>query len=180
MAFAELAGPVGHHDGLAQKALLANGAPKRRLACDPHRIGRDSEIGETEGAQMAHPVGFAVENARGMAGELVDERLGEVVIPHVGQRRLVDDVISRPAAQALKKRLARFALPSAKDGEIVRADLGGHAGLAAMAGAGVVDCDIGRAFEAGVQHRGVLGLEGFELGGQKAHHLALRDRHPMP
>jgi hypothetical protein len=47
-----------------------------------------------------------------------------------------------------------------------------------MARAGVVDRDIGRAFEAGVQHRGVLGLEGLEPGGQKAHHLALRDHHP--
>jgi hypothetical protein len=46
-----------------------------------------------------------------------------------------------------------------------------------MAGAGVVDRDIGRAFEAGVQYRGVLGLEGLEPGGQKAHHLALRDHH---
>ena len=127
---------------------------------------------------MAHPVGFAMENAQGMAGELVDERLGEVVIAHGGERRLVDDVISRPAAQALKKRLARLALPGAKDGEIVRADLGRHPGLAAMAGAGVVDRDIGRAFEAGVQHCGVLGLEGLEPGGQKAHHLALRDHQP--
>jgi hypothetical protein len=49
-----------------------------------------------------------------------------------------------------------------------------------MAGAGVVDCDIGRAFEAGVQHRGVLGPEGFELGGQRRTTWRFEIANPMP
>jgi hypothetical protein len=121
-----------------------------------------------------------MENTRRMAGELVDERLGEVVRPHGDERRLVDDVISHPAAQALKKRLTRFALPGAKDDEIVRADLGRHAGLAVVARAGVVDRDIGRAAQSSLQNLGILGAEGLELRGQRRTTWRFEITTPMP
>ena len=72
-ADAELAGAVGHDDGLAEQALLANGAPQSALAGEANWIGGDPEIGESERVQMAHPVFARRKPPRRMAGELVDE-----------------------------------------------------------------------------------------------------------
>ncbi len=108
-----------------------------------------------------------------MAGELVDEGEAQIASPHGDERRLVDHVRGRAAQEIAQERQAGFARAGSKRGEGVGADLGRHAALALMAGAGVVDRDEGRATQSGLQNLGVLGPEHLELGGQQAPHLAL-------
>ena len=112
-----------------------------------------------------------------MARELVDEGEAQIASPHVDERRLVDHVRGRAAQEIAQERQAGFARAGSKHGEGVGADLGRHAALALMARAGVVDRDEGSAAQSGLENLGVLGAERFELDGQQAPHLALRDHH---
>src|ERR1700734_3990124 len=73
IAEAELAGVVGDDDGMSEQALGLDGSPQRRFAGRPHRVGRRSEIGDAERAQVLHPLLVRAERQRSMAGELVDD-----------------------------------------------------------------------------------------------------------
>ena len=107
-----------------------------------------------------------------MIRELVDDGLRELAVFHIAERRIVDHIECRAAAQPLNKCLARFAWAGAKHRESIGADLRGVAALAGMTRAGVVDRDIGTA-EAGFQHRFVLDAERLELDGEQADNLPL-------
>ena len=179
-ADAELAGVVGDDDGLAEQALGLDRAPQRRFAGHAHRVGRDPQIGEAERAQVAHPFLARAKDPRRMAGEPVDDRLGQIAGAHVGDRGRIDDVAGRPAQQAAQESQARLPRPGAERGEAVGADVGGEAGLAGVARAGVVDGDERRAAKPCRQHLLVLGAERLEFGGQQPHHLTFRDHHPRP
>ena len=80
---------------------------------------------------------------RRMARERVDQGEAQIASPHVDERRLVDHVRGRAAQEVAQKREARLARAGAKNGEAVGADVGGKAGLALVARAGVVDGDEG-------------------------------------
>ncbi len=126
---------------------------------------------------MARPVFVRRKKPRRMARERVDEAEAQIASPHVDERRLVDHVRGRAAQEIAQERQAGLARAGSKRGEAVGTDLGRHAALASMAGAGVVDRDEGSAAQSGLQHLGVLSAERLEPGGQQAHHLAFRNHH---
>jgi len=66
------------------------------------------EIGDAEGAQVAHPFLARAKDTRRMAGELVDDVLRQVGASHVGDRRPVDDVAGRAAEQTTQESQARL------------------------------------------------------------------------
>ncbi len=176
IAEAKLAGVVGNDDGLSEQALGLDCAPQRRFAGRPHRIGRHSEIGDAERAQVLHPLLVRGKHQPSMVGEPVDDLLRQISAAHVGDRRRVDHIAGRAAEQTSKESQARFPLAGAECGESIGADVGGETALAGMARAGVVDGDEGRAGKSRPQHRFILGAEAVELGGHKPHHLVLGDR----
>jgi hypothetical protein len=138
-ADAELAGAVRNNDELAEPALLLKRAPQRALAGHAHGVGRDRQIGQAELAQAPHPILIGGEDPRRAARELVEGRLGKVVVSHLDERGFIDDVAGRPAQEVAQKRQPRLAWTGAKHGEAIGADVNGEAGLALMARAGVFD-----------------------------------------
>ena len=102
VADGELAGVVGDDDGLAEQALGLDRPPQRRFAGRANRIGRHSEIGEAEGAQVVHPLLARRKDERGMADGLVDGLLRQIGAAHVGDRRPVDEVAARRRARPRK------------------------------------------------------------------------------
>ncbi len=176
VADAELAGVVGDDDRAAEQTLGLDCAPQRRFAGDAHRIGRHLQVGQAEGTQVVHPILARAKDARSVAAEPVDDVLRQIARAHVGDRGGINHVGRRPAEQAAEESQARLAGPGAERGEAVGADVGGEAGLAGVAGAGVVDGDEGRAHEPRPQHRFVLGAEALQLGAQEPHHLPLGNR----
>ena len=138
---AELSGIVRHDHGVAEQAMLADGAPHRPLGGDLHRIGRYLERRDAERLEMRRP-GVAVgEAALGVRGQPVDDGAGQIVPAHVGQRRLVDQVVLVASPQAVEKVRARLRQAGAECGEPTVADLRGHAVVPGMEGAGVVHGD---------------------------------------
>ncbi len=134
-----LAGAVRNNDELAEPALLLKRAPQRALAGHAHGVGRDRQIGQAELAQAPHPILIGGEDRRRAVRELVEGRLGKVVVSHVDERGFIDDVVGRPAQEVAQKRQPRLAWTGAKHGEAIGADVSGEAGLALMARSGVVD-----------------------------------------
>jgi hypothetical protein len=119
---------------------------------------------------MPLPVLGARENTLFVIREPVDDDLRQLAVFHIVERRVVDHIERCAAAQPRQKRKARLARTGAEHREGSGADLRGVAALAGVSRAGIVDRDIGAA-EAGFQHGGVLGPEGFEPGRQQAHDL---------
>src|SRR5258707_13887427 len=104
---------------------------------------------------MPLPVLGAREDMLLVSRELVDDGLRELAVFHIAERRVVDHIKRRAAAQPLKKRLARLARAGAKHREGIGADLCGVAALAGVARAGVVNRDISAA-ETSLQNRIIL------------------------
>ena len=96
--------------------------------------------------------------------------------PQIVQRGLVDDVVLAATPQQRQEVQARFRPAGAEDAKALAADLRGHPGTAGMARAGVIDGDVRRGGQAGLQDRAVFLLERLQIGGEQAHHLPLGDR----
>ena len=176
-ADAELAGIVGHHHSAIEQPVPADGAPHRPLRGDLHRIGCHLQRRDAKRLEMRRPGLPVGEAALGVRGQPVDDRAGQMVPAHVGQRRLVDHVVGMTGAQAVEEVRARLRQAGAEGGEPAVADLRGHAVAPGVAGARVVDADPGRARETGTQDLPVLGRECVEPTGEQPHHLPLRDDH---
>ena len=112
-----------------------------------------------------------------MRDQLVDHQPSEVVFVHVGECGAVEDIVVVAGAQDLEEVPSGLGEAGGEEGEAVVPDLGGHAVLGPMAGAGVVDADPARALQASPQHRLGLGDQGGALGGQEPHHLSFGDGH---
>ena len=89
-ADAELAGAVRNNDEFAEPALLLKRAPQRALAGHAHGVGRDRQIGQAELAQAPHPILIGGEDPRRAVRELVEGRLGKVVVSHLDERGFIE------------------------------------------------------------------------------------------
>jgi hypothetical protein len=105
----ELAGVVGNNDRVRQQPLMADRAPQRAFAGNQDGIGGDFQVGQAQRLQMPLPVLGARENMRLMIRELVDHDLRQLAVFHIAERRLVDHIKRRAAAQPRQKRQARLA-----------------------------------------------------------------------
>ena len=174
----ELTGVVGNDDRIRQQPLMADRAPQRGFTGDQNGIGGDFQVGQAQRLQMPLPVLGPRENALLMIRKLGDDGLRQLAILHIAERRVVDHIKRRAAAQPRQKRQARLARAGAKRREGIGADLRGVAAPerwskdAGVARTGVVGRHIGAA-EAGFQHRVVLGAERLQPGRRQAHDLPL-------
>ena len=162
---------------LLEQAVAADAPPERAFAGDFDRIGRDLQPGDAEAIEMRQPSRFIWQALDRVRRELIDHRTGEVVVTHVGERGLVDDVVQVAGTQDLQEVPPALGEAGGEEGKAIVPDLGRHAVLRSMASPGVIDGEPARARQAGAQHRLGLGDQGGALGGQEPHHLALGDRH---
>jgi len=95
----ELASPIRDDHGVAQQILLAQAAPQRRLSGDVDWVWRDAELVEVQRLQMGAPRGFVGKTASWMVGQLGNLRRRHIHRMHLGQRRVVDDVIGTSCLQ---------------------------------------------------------------------------------
>ena len=134
----ELPGIVADDHRLVQEPVRGDGAPQRALGGDARRVGGHLQRGDAELLQMALPGRLIGKLPLRMPGQLPDHRSGQVVLAHVVQRRLVDDVIGVAGAQQFEEVQPALAAGGAEPGEVVVADLRADGVGAAMARAGVV------------------------------------------
>ena len=124
---------------------------------------------------MALPGGLVGELAHRMGGQSANDRPGQGMLAHVGERRVIDDVVGVSGAQQVEEVQPALAAGGAEPGEPVVADLRADAVGAAMARAGVVHRDPGRRLQPGAQNLAGLRQEAVLLVGQQAHDLPLGD-----
>ncbi len=148
----QLAGIVAHHHGVAQEPMRRDGAPERAFGGDAHGIRRHLEAGEAECSQMGREGRLIGELPDGMVGQQRQRRARQRALPHVGQRRVVDDVVRMSGAQALQEVEPALRPRGPEPGEVVVADLRAEPVAAPVARPGIVDRDPAGGLEARPQH----------------------------
>ena len=108
-------------------------------------------------------------------GQAGDQWARQAALAQIGQRHVVDDVISVAGAQQAEEVQPALAGGGAEPGEVLVADLGADAVRAGVASAGIVDRDPGRRLQPRPQHVAGFGDEAILAGDQQPHHLALGD-----
>lgn len=174
----ELAGIVADDNGVVEEPMGPDGAPERTFGGDPDRVGMDLECADAEPVQMHLPGSMIGELFRRGVGESADHRAGERASAHIGERRVVDDIVGVAGAQQVEEVQPALALPRAEPGEIVIADMGAESVPSGMPRAGVVHRHPGRCRKSRPQDVAVLRKETVLSLDQQPHHLPLGDRHP--
>ncbi len=169
----KLPGIVGDDDGVADQPMMADGTPDAGLGERPERL--------------------RVEDVDAMFGEMLEKRdligkplrfvgvqpgsKGRVDLPVFQQRKsgIVEDIVLIVAAQKGQKVQSRLRRRCAKGGEMLTADMRRMEIAVGMTGTGVVDRDIGRRNQAGMQHSGILRMKAIQPLRQEPHHLAFGD-----
>jgi hypothetical protein len=155
--------------------VVPNAAPQRAFGGDQHRVRIDLEGGDAEPFQMRGPCRLIGEVTVGMLGEPSDHRAGQRALAHIGERRVIDDVIAMAGTQQAKEVEAALGWGGGEGREVGIADLGAEAIMRLVARAGVVHRDPGRARKGGAQHLARFPVKAVVVGGQQADQLALRD-----
>ena len=175
IADVELAGVVTDDDRVDQQPVRGDAAPKGPLGGDPNRIRLDLEDADAKPLQMSLPGHFIGKAACFLVDQCVDHRAGELAQAHVVHRRLVDHVIAVTGAEQVKEVQPALGEGGEEPGEVVVADPGASAVPPLVAGAGVVDGDPPRRFQARPQHARVLRQKPVGSFVEKPVHLALGD-----
>ena len=118
--------------------------------------------GDTTGPtkEVRLPGGRSGELRLPMCRQLVDDGPGEGALTHIGQRRLIDDVVCVSGAQQIEKVQPALARPRAEPGEVTVTDLSAEPVLAGVTCAGVIHRDPGCRLEANPQEVAGLGNRG--------------------
>ena len=161
-----------------QELVVPDGTPERTFGGDPDRVGMDLEHADAKPLQMRLAGRMIGELFRRGVGKSGYHGTGERAPAHVGERRVVDDVVGVPGAQQVEKVQPALALPRAKLGEIVIADMGAEPVPPGMPCAGVVHRHPGRCRKSRPQDLAALRKETLLSLDQQPRHLPLRNRHP--
>jgi hypothetical protein len=177
-ADAELPGLVADDHRVPEQAMGVDAAPERALGGELDRIGGHRQPCEAGRLQVRPPRRFVGEALGRRPLEPVDDGAGEVVRPHVGQGRRVDDVVAVIGPQQREEVAPALGPAGGEERAAVVAELRGHAVPGAVSGTGVVDRDPAGRRQPGAEHRLGLGDERVVAVVQQAQHLALRDHQP--
>jgi len=129
-----VAGPrKGGDDAVAQEAMGLNAAPRRTFGGDQHGIRIDLEGRNAELFKVRVPGRLIGETAVGMFGEPGDHMAGQRTFAHIGERRVIDDVIIMAGAQQAEEVEAALRGSGGEGGEVRVADLGAETVLRLMA-----------------------------------------------
>jgi hypothetical protein len=130
----ELAGVVGQDHRAGQEPVRLDTAPERAFGRDPHRIGRDRQLGDAEPLQVGQPGCLIREVVLGVLRQAGDHRTRQGALPHVGEGLGVDHVVGEAGAQHLEEVQPALRAGGGERGEVVVAELGADAVLVPMAG----------------------------------------------
>ena len=120
----------------------------------------------------------AVGKARGrVPREQGDDLAGQVVLAHVDERGIVDQMRRITSIQRLEKVQPAVGARGDEGGELIVADVYAHAVLRLVASPGVVDRDPRGRVEARAQHVARFVEKNILAGDQQPHELTLRDYH---
>lgn len=168
----KLPGIVGDDHRVSNQAMMADGAPYAGLSERPKRLrveDVDAMFGEM--LEEGHPVG---KSQRFMGVQPGSK--GRVDLPVFQQREsgVVENIVLIVTAQQGEEVQTRLRRRRSKGCEMLAANMRRMEIAVGVTGTGVVDRDIGRRDEAGMQHGGILGVETIQPLCQEPHHLALR------
>jgi hypothetical protein len=94
LADLELSGIVADDHALAREAVVLDAAPQCAFGGDQHRVRIDLEGGDAELFQMRGPRRLIGEIMIGMFGEPGNHMRRQRPFAHIGERRVIDDVIA--------------------------------------------------------------------------------------
>jgi hypothetical protein len=96
-------GIVADEDGVFQKAVGRNAAPQRAFGDDaPGRL-IGAQTGDAELVEMGHKGVLIGKIALGVGRERGEDRIGERMLAHIVERRVIDRVVIMPGAQQAQK-----------------------------------------------------------------------------
>src|SRR5215212_7987503 len=93
LADVELAGVVADDHRLVAEPVRGDGAPQRTLGGDAGRVRGHLQGSDAELLKVVLPGGLVGKLPLGVRFQLPDHRPGQVVFPHVLQRRVINDVV---------------------------------------------------------------------------------------
>jgi hypothetical protein len=118
------------------------------------------------------------EAALAVGGEPSHQKRRHVLLAHIGERFVVDDIVCEPGAQAFEEVHAALRIGRPEPRETIVADLRAHRVAPLVARPGVIDADPGCVRKSGAQDIARLLEEGLMAGDQQAHELPLGDFDP--
>ena len=171
---AELAGIVGDNDRGRHQPVMTERTPGGSFVQQLEQ-GPVEDIDRAP-QQMLPPLHLRGEHLARMHRQPGDHGTLDSLRPQIIQCGFVDDIVLTAGPQQRQEVQARFRPAGAKDGKALAADLRGHTGTAGMPRTGIIDGDVRRGIQAGLQDRVVFLLECLQIRGEQAHDLPLGDR----
>ena len=174
----ELVGVVAEDHGHGEEAMRQDRAQKSAFGSDTRGIGVGFEFAHAEPTQMRAPSLSVGEAALAVGREPSRQGRWHVLLTHIGERLVVDDIIREPGAQAFEEVHAALRIGRPEPGEAVVADLRADRVAPLVARPGIIDADPGCVRKSGAQDIARFLDEGLVIGDQQARQLPLGDFDP--
>ena len=140
----ELPGVVAEDHGHGEEAMRQHRAQQGAFGGDSRRIGVGFELADAELTQMRAPSLGVGEAALAVGREPSHQGRWHVLFTHIGERRVIDDIVREPGAQAFEEVHAALGIGRLEPSETIVADLRADRVAPLVARPGVIDAHPGR------------------------------------